>query len=114
MSRCSPTHRAILKYLVAALATDRWRRGQPPISLPGRPANGSATPQPPPLPPWRLPTRWEQPATARKPVGHGDRTLANDGCGPYTLIQLWEMNAAFVAAVERAIADGKERRPTPP
>jgi hypothetical protein len=53
------------------------------------------------------------PAGRKRPYAYAKRGLsvANDGVGPYTAVQLHRMDARFAAALERAIRRGTETVP---
>jgi len=98
------TKEKITRRLAIMLARDDGRRRRP-VSLPGRPAATGTGPV------------QTLPAVARvqcEPHGHNGRASIrsesemSDGNGPYTLGQLLEMNARFVARVRAAFDAGTE------
>jgi len=105
--------------IIGLLTRDRTLRPPPTVSLPGRPAavtvSTTADVDRAPPPTWERGPRHEHAGKTAMRAGGGATTEPQPGdeVPTWTREQLVRMNDRFVAAMERAIAAGKERMPMP-
>jgi hypothetical protein len=98
------------RLLAAMLARDEIHRQRVAVTLPGQPP---AAPAPVPASNGHGERRTLRDHDGGRAIG-GDTPTDADAEGPYTRAELLQMDQRFTAALERAIASGKEHRPAPP